>query len=128
MIFRHYGRSRLLILRAGQPKHSTDEFGFTEASGHIDSSAIGQRNHRADTGDCHQAPAHLIVLDNGQQAAMQNSDLLAHKPADNKQRLDQFHKVGKALDELFDARLKLHRSYYTDLETEVAQRRDQQEI
>ncbi len=31
---------------------------------------IGQRDHRADTGDRHQAPAHIIVADDGQQAAI----------------------------------------------------------
>jgi hypothetical protein len=60
-----------------QSKHGTNGFGFAEASGHIDGSAIGQRYHGADTGDCHQTPAHLIVPYNGQQSAMQNSDLLA---------------------------------------------------
>ena len=25
--------------------------------------AIGQRDHRADTGDCHQAPTYIIVPD-----------------------------------------------------------------
>jgi hypothetical protein len=34
-----------LILRARQPKHGADGFRFAEASGHIDSSAIGQRYH-----------------------------------------------------------------------------------
>jgi hypothetical protein len=36
-------------------------------------------------------------------------------------RFDQCHQVGEALDQLFNTRLKLHPSYHTDLETEVAQ-------
>jgi hypothetical protein len=39
-----------LILGARQPKHRTDRLGFTETSGYVDGSAIGQRHHRADTG------------------------------------------------------------------------------
>jgi cold shock protein len=31
-------------------------------------------DHRADAGDCHQAPAHIIVPDDGQQAAMQDAE------------------------------------------------------
>jgi hypothetical protein len=55
--------------------------------GRVDRRSIGQRYHRADTRDRHQTPAHLIVPDKGQQAAMQNSDLLAQHPPDNKQHL-----------------------------------------
>jgi hypothetical protein len=40
--------------------------GFSEASGHVDGGAIGQRHNGADTEDCHQAPAHVIVPDDGQ--------------------------------------------------------------
>src|SRR5581483_3396254 len=44
---------------------------------------IGQCYHRADTGEGHQASAHLIVADNGQQAPVQNADLLAQYPPHN---------------------------------------------
>jgi hypothetical protein len=36
----------------------------------------------------HQAPAHLIIPDDGQQAAMQDAELLAKHPPDNKQGFD----------------------------------------
>jgi hypothetical protein len=49
----------------------SDIWPATEPSGDVNGSAIGQRHHGADTGGRHQAPAHLIILDNGQQAAMQ---------------------------------------------------------
>jgi len=39
---------------------------FLETGRYIDGDAIGQRHHRADTRDRHQAPAHLIVSGNGQ--------------------------------------------------------------
>ena len=45
-----------------------------------------QRHHRADTGHRHQAPAHVIVPDHGQQATVQNADLFAKRPPDNEQR------------------------------------------
>ena len=61
---------------------------FSEACGHVDGSAIGQRHHRANTRDRHQAPAHLIIPDDGQQATMKNADLLAKRPPDNEQRFD----------------------------------------
>src|SRR5258708_6540639 len=40
-----------------------------------------------------QAPAHLIIPDNGQQTAMQDDDLFAKRPPDNEHRLDQ-HRQG----------------------------------
>jgi hypothetical protein len=40
------------------------------ASGDTDGGAIGQRHHGADTRGRHQAPAHLIIPDDGQQATM----------------------------------------------------------
>ena len=70
-------RCREMILGARQPKHGPDCFGFAEASGHVDRGAIGQRHHGADTRGRHQAPAHLIIPDDGQQAAMQDDDLFA---------------------------------------------------
>ena len=66
-----------LILGARQSKQSPDCFGFAEASGHIDRGALGQRHHGADTRGRHQAPTHLIIPDDGQQAAMQDDDLFA---------------------------------------------------
>jgi hypothetical protein len=68
-----------------------------------------------------QAPAHIIVPDDGQQAAMQDAGLFAKHPPDNKQRLDQQGHIGKVRDELLDARLKLNRPHYAHLKAEVAQ-------
>ena len=64
----HFAR---LILGACQPKHRPDGLGLAEPSGDIDGGAIGQRHHRADTRGRHQAPAHLIIPGDGQDAAMQ---------------------------------------------------------
>src|SRR6185436_14331826 len=61
--------------------------------GYIDGGAIGQRHHGADTRDRHQAPAHLIIPDDGQQAAMQDTELLAKRPSNNEQRFDQRRQV-----------------------------------
>src|SRR5262245_57532996 len=89
-----------LILSGCQPEHRPDRLGVPEAGRYIDRDAIGQRDHRTDPGDRHQAPAHLIVSDNGQHAAMQDAELLANNPPDNKQRLDQDGQLGKLLDKL----------------------------
>jgi hypothetical protein len=62
--------------------------------------AIGQRHNGADTGGRHQAPAHLIIPDNGQQTAMQDDDLFAMRPPDNEHRLDQHRQVGEVLNKL----------------------------
>jgi hypothetical protein len=35
-----------------------------------DGDAIGQRHHGTDPGDRHQAPTHIIIADDGQQAAV----------------------------------------------------------
>src|SRR4051794_14498140 len=75
----------------------------------------------ADTGGGHQAPAHLIIPDNGQQTAMQDDDLFAKRPPDNEHRFDQHRQVGEVLNKLPDAGLKLHLPNYANLETEVAQ-------
>ena len=85
------------------------------------STQIGQCNDGADTRNGHQAPTHGIVPDNGQQAAMQDADLFAKHPPDNKQRLDQHGHIGKVRDELLGARLKLNRPHYAHLEAKVAQ-------
>jgi hypothetical protein len=111
-----------LILGGRQSKHRSDRLGALEAGRHVDRGAIGQRNHRADTGDRHQAPAHIIVPDDGQQPAMQDADLFAKHPPDKKQRFDQYRQVGKVLDKVFDPRLELCRAYHAHLEAEVAQR------
>jgi hypothetical protein len=47
-------------------------------TGHVDGGAA-----RADNGDRHRATAHLIIPDEGQQAAMQDAELLAKRPPDN---------------------------------------------
>src|SRR5262249_47742174 len=59
--------------------------------------------------------------DEGQQAPMQDADLLANCPPDNEQRLDQHGQIGKVRDKLPDARLELDRPDHANLETEVAQ-------
>ena len=74
----------------------------------------------ADTGGGHQALAHLIIPDNGQQTAMQDDDLFAKCPPDNEHRLDQHRQVGEVLNKLLDAGLKLHLPNHANLETEVA--------
>src|SRR5262249_45221664 len=56
------------------------------------------------TRDRHQAPAHIIVPDDGQQAAMQDAELLANDPPDNEQRFHQHGQIGKPLDKLPDTR------------------------
>jgi hypothetical protein len=66
-----------LILGARQPKHRPDGFGFVEASWHVDRGAIGQRHHGANSRGRHQAPTHLVIPHDGQQAAMQDDDLFA---------------------------------------------------
>src|SRR6185437_15734715 len=53
-----------------------DRLGVSEACGHVDGGAVGQRHHRSDTRDRHQTPAHLIVSHDGQQTAMQVAELL----------------------------------------------------
>src|SRR6516164_5110839 len=59
-----------------QSKHRPDRFGVPEADRHIDGGTIGQRHHWTDTGDRHQAPAHIIVPDDGQQSAMLSTSSL----------------------------------------------------
>ena len=54
-----------------------------EARGYIYGGTIGERHHRADTGRRHQAPAHLIVPHDSEQAAVQDAELLAKRPSDN---------------------------------------------
>jgi len=56
---------------------------------------------------------------------MQDAELLAQYPADNKQRFNQYRQVGKVLDQLPDARLELGRPDHAHLEAEVAQRATQ---
>ena len=50
----------------------------------------------------HQTPAHIIVPDDGQQSAVQDADLLAKYPPDNKQWFDQHGQIGEILDKLVD--------------------------
>ena len=78
-----------LILAGRQSQDCADGPGVSEARRHIDGGAEGQRHHRPDTGDRHQPPAHVIVTHDGQQAAVQDGDLLAQHPPDNEQRFDE---------------------------------------
>jgi hypothetical protein len=77
-----------LIPGARQSEHRPNRLGFAKAGGHIDGGPIGQRHHRPNARHRHQAPAHLIVPDNTQQASMQNADLLAQHPPHNEQRFN----------------------------------------
>src|SRR5262249_2463446 len=110
-----------LILGRRQSKHCSDCLGVPEAGRYIDGDAIGQRDHRADTRDGHQAPAHIIVPDDGQQVAMQDAELLANYPPDDEQRFHQHSHIGKTLDKLPNTRLELHRPRAAHLKAEVAQ-------
>src|SRR6202790_4003765 len=92
-----------------------------EAGRHVDGGAIGQRHHRADTRHRHQAPAYLIVPDDGQQATMKHADLLAKRPPDNEQRFDQNSQIRQVLDKLLDARLEPYHFHHAHLEAEVTQ-------
>ena len=85
----------------------------------LDRGAIGQRNDGADTGDCHEAPTHVVVADDGQQAAMEDAELLAKHPADNKQWFDQYCQVREVLDQFRDTRLEPGLTGYSDLEAKV---------
>jgi hypothetical protein len=78
----------------------TDCLRVPEASWHVDGGAIGQRDHGADTGGGHQAPANIIVPDDGQQAVVQDADLLAKHPSDSEQRFNQDSQIGQLLDKL----------------------------
>src|SRR4029450_10479172 len=93
-----------------------------KAGGHIDGGAIGQRYHGADAGGRHQTPTHVIVPHDGQQAAMQDAELLAKYPPDNEQRFDQHSQIREVLDKLLDTRLELHRPHHAHLEAKVTQR------
>ena len=94
--------------------------GISLASRHVDGGAIGQRDHGANTGGRHQAPAHRIVSDDGQQTAMQDDGLFAERPPDNEQWFDQNGQGGKVLDQLLDAGLELGLANHSNLEAEVA--------
>jgi len=56
---------------------------------------------------------------------VQNAELLAQHPSDNKQRFDQHRQIGKVLDQFLDARLEPDSSHRAHLETEVTQRATQ---
>src|SRR6266850_863769 len=61
------------------------------------------------------------MADDGQQATMKSSDLLAKRPPDNKHRFDQLSKIREVFDKLPDARLELQHSHNAHLEAEVTQ-------
>ena len=60
-----------LILGGCQSKHRPDRLGLREAGRYI-------VNHRSDAGDGHPAPAHVIVPDDGQHAAIKTADASAY--------------------------------------------------
>ena len=63
--------------------------GVPEVGRYIDGRAIGQRYHRTDTRNRHQTPSHVIVPDDSQQAAMQDTDLFTEHPPDKEQWLEE---------------------------------------
>jgi hypothetical protein len=63
---------------------------FGKRAGTSTVTLYSQCHHRTDTGHRHQAPAHVIVSDNGQHAAMHDGKLLANDAPDNEQRFDQY--------------------------------------
>ena len=71
------------LARAGQSKHRPDRLGLSEPNGYVNCSPIGQRHYRADTGERYQTPAHIIVSDDGQQAAVQYAKLRAKETMSN---------------------------------------------
>ena len=50
--------------------------------------------------DRHQPPAHVIVAHDGQQAAVQDGELLAQHSPDDEQRFNEDGQIGEALDQL----------------------------
>jgi hypothetical protein len=80
-----------LVPEGCQSEHRPDSLGVSESGGYVDGGAIGQRHHRADPRHRHQAPAHIISPDDGQQATMKNADLLAKRPPDNQQLSDSVY-------------------------------------
>ena len=76
-----------LFVSAGLRCHR--QVGVPEAGRYIDGRAIGQRYHRTDTRNRHQTPSHVIVPDDSQQAAMQDTDLFTEHPPDKEQWLKE---------------------------------------
>ena len=69
-----------LILCGCQAKRRPDRLGVPEAGRHVNGGAIGQRDYRANAGGRHQAPTHVIVPDDGQQAPERLSCRALAKP------------------------------------------------
>jgi hypothetical protein len=82
-------------------------------------SAMGQRYHWPDTGSRHQAPAYVVIPDDGQQATVQDADLLAEDPPDNEQRFDQHSQMWEFLDKLLIRASNFHRPHHAHLETKL---------
>src|SRR5262249_40249036 len=83
-----------LILGGCESKHRPHRLGLPETGRRIDRDAIGERDNRADTRDRHQAPAHIIVPDDGQQAPRKNAKFLANDRPDNNKRSNKHGKMG----------------------------------
>lgn len=90
-----------------------------EARRHIKGGPQGQRHNRPDPGHRHQTPAHVIVADDDQQAAVQHGGLFAQHAPDHEQRFDQDGQIGMALNQFLDAGLELQLPNDPDLEAEV---------
>ncbi len=75
-----------LIFGRRQPKCRPNRLGVFEAGRHIDTGAEGQSHHRADPRDTHQTPADLIVPHDGQPTAVQDGELIAKDPPNDKKR------------------------------------------
>jgi hypothetical protein len=66
-----------------------------------------------------RAPAHFIVADDGQHAAMQDAELLANDLSDNEQRFNQHGQIRKVFDKLPDRGLELDRPDHATLRPEL---------
>jgi hypothetical protein len=82
-----------LISSWRQSEVRSNRFGTSKTRRHINRRAIGQCDDRADARYRHQATAHIVIPDDGQQATMKNANLFAERPADNEQGFDQLGKI-----------------------------------
>src|SRR6266568_3764903 len=78
------GLAGLVALRR-QADMRTDRPGMDEALRLVDRRTVGQRNHRADPWGGHQPAAYRVAADRVEQHLVQDSELLAHDPADVEQ-------------------------------------------
>src|ERR1700694_4931344 len=89
-----YMISASLSLRR-QADVSSDRSGMKKALWLIDRGAVGERDHRADTGHGHEPSAHRIMTNGVEQQLVERGQLLTHHPSDRQQRLDDGGQSGK---------------------------------